>query len=61
MNQKELLVVSIGIFLTVVSWMVIDLYHKQSQSQRDLEIRTATIPKYSIDDTVFYELKRRKI
>ena len=33
MNKKELLLLSIGIFLTVLSWLVADVYHAASEEK----------------------------
>ncbi len=33
MNQKELLAISVTIFLTIIGWIVADLYHSYTTKQ----------------------------
>lgn len=33
MNQKELLIISVTLFMTVVTWIFADLYHVSSSQQ----------------------------
>lgn len=60
MNRKELLLVSICVFLTVVAWMISDLYHIQNRSNLERQIRAARIPKYNIDVSAFEVLDSKK-
>lgn len=59
MNHKELLLLSIGVFLTVVAWLVADIYH--INKTRQIEFSTKIIKKINvpIKSDVFKELKRR--
>lgn len=59
MNQKEILVLAVGIFLTIVAWMIIDIYHIQTQEVVDTEIKPVTIPQYKIDTHVFDDLLKK--
>lgn len=56
MNKRELLVLAVGVFLTVIAWMTIDLYHVQNEHKLDRQIKAARIPKYNIDANVFDKL-----
>ncbi|MEN9327569.1 MAG: hypothetical protein RI947_377 [Candidatus Parcubacteria bacterium] len=56
MNQRELLILSVGIFLTIVAWMIIDLYHVKTNNSFDTALRPVTIPHYSINSKVFNSL-----
>ena len=59
MNKKELLAISIGIFLTIIAWMVADLYHaKQSTVVEDV-VNQAEVPNYKINPTIFSILKEK--
>ena len=59
MNKKELLAISIGIFLTIIAWMVADLYHaKQSTVVEDV-FNQAEVPNYKINPTIFSILKEK--
>ncbi len=33
MNKKELLFLSIGVFLTVIAWLVADVYHASTEEK----------------------------
>ena len=56
MNQRELLILSIGIFLTIVAWMIIDLYHVKTNTAFDTTLKPVTIPNYTINSKVFNSL-----
>lgn len=59
MNKNELLVVSIGIFLTIIAWMVADLYHTKQTTVVEEVINQADIPTYKINPTIFSILKEK--
>ena len=59
MNKKELLVISIGIFMTIVAWMIADLYHTKQNTIVDEVVNQASIPSYKINPTVFSILKEK--
>lgn len=59
MNKKELLVISIGIFLTIVAWMVADLYHTKQTTVVEEIVNQADIPTYKINPTIFSILKEK--
>ncbi len=59
MNTKELLAISIGIFLTIVAWMVADLYHAKQSTVVDGVVNQAEVPSYKINPTVFTILKEK--
>ena len=39
MNKREILIISICIFLTVVAWLVADIIHTSSTQQLDADIQ----------------------
>ncbi len=57
MNKKELLVISIGIFMTIVAWMIADLYHTKQTTVVAEVANQVQIPSYSINPTIFIILK----
>ena len=59
MNKNELLVISIGIFLTIVVWMVGDLYHTKQTTTVEEVVNQADIPSYKINPTIFSILKEK--
>jgi hypothetical protein len=60
MNQKELLVLSIGIFMTIVAWMVIDIYHLQSRPPNNKDIKAVGSLQFKVDEKVFNLLKQKQ-
>lgn len=58
MNQKELLLLSLTIFLTIVAWLASDLYgiHKTTPTNQEIESITLN---YSIDTKVIDTLKSK--
>ncbi|OGK38328.1 hypothetical protein A3F03_02040 [Candidatus Roizmanbacteria bacterium RIFCSPHIGHO2_12_FULL_41_11] len=56
MNKKELLAISIVIFLTIVAWIISDIYHTRSKTAMDEQIETA-LPQKKIDIKIFQVLE----
>lgn len=59
MNQKELFFISITIFLTIVAWMLLDVYRAQSSSF-DMPVITLEQVNYKIDPWVLDQLKQKQ-
>ena len=59
MNKKELLAISIGIFLTIIAWMVADLYHAKQTTVVEDVVNQAEVPNYKINPTIFSILKEK--
>lgn len=59
MNQRELLFLSIGVFLTMVAMVVNTIYHIQSGPAINQDIQPVAIPKVNIDPEIFSNLKSR--
>ncbi len=59
MNRKELFWLSLTVFLTVVAWMVLDIYRIKSDIGLDQEIYSSTIIKYRIDPSLLKKLKSK--
>jgi hypothetical protein len=57
MNKKELLLLSIGIFLTVLSWLVADVYHAASEEKIKAKIEIPIVKNYQIDKDILDNLK----
>lgn len=60
MKKKELLLLSIGIFLTVVAWLVADLYHAATTEKVKAKTSIPTLKKYKIDKNVLETLKTKE-
>ena len=61
MKQKEFLIISITIFLTIVAWIVADIYHISSTEKIKLNDTAIVEPIHiSIDTGIFDILKNKK-
>ncbi len=60
MNKKELLVISIGVFFTIIAWMVADLYHAKKSLVVDDIVSGVSIPSYTIKPEVIDLLKQKQ-
>ena len=59
MNQKELFFISLTVFLTIVAWMLLDVYRAQT-STTEMPTISAEPMNYKIDTWVFDQLKQKK-
>jgi hypothetical protein len=59
MNQRELLFLSIGVFLTMVAIVVNTIFHIQNGPAINREIQPVVIPKVNIDVNIFPTLSSR--
>jgi hypothetical protein len=59
MRQKELLFLSIGVFLTMIAIVVNTIYHIQNGPSINREIQPVSIPKVNIDTSIFSTLSSR--
>jgi len=61
MNQKELLLISITIFCTIVAWIVADLYHIATSEQKTVEDKRYLQPiDVNLDSDLLKELEVRE-
>lgn len=58
MNQKELFFISGTVFLTIVAWVLFELYGIQQATPTDMQIESVSL-NYTIDTQVF-EILRNK-
>lgn len=59
MNKKELFLLSVGVFLTVMAWLVADIYHAATQEKIKIKTEIPTLPKYEIKKNVLDVLKAK--
>lgn len=52
MNKRELFILSIGIFFTVVAWVIADFFHISTQTKTKARIRVPTENKYDINSKI---------
>jgi len=60
MKGKELLILSLGVFLTIIAWMMLDIYHIQAKINDQIKIKPAQVPEYVMDKTIIDVLKEKK-
>lgn len=60
MNKKELLFLSFGIFLTVVAWLIADVYHAATKEKIKSKIEPPTFIKYEISEDILKKLQEKK-
>jgi hypothetical protein len=57
MKQKELVALSVGIFLTMIAFAINSIYHIQQEPQINREIKPVEVHKINIDPNIFSILK----
>lgn len=60
MNKKELLLISIGVFFTVIAWLIADLYHASTTEKIKIKVEATTFKKYNINTDVLTILKQKQ-
>ncbi|MFA5136304.1 MAG: hypothetical protein WC489_02830 [Patescibacteria group bacterium] len=60
MKRIELLVLSYAIFLTIVAWVTIDIYHIQQKINEQIDIKPAQLPDYQMDEVIIEILKQKE-
>jgi hypothetical protein len=58
MNQKELLVISLTIFLTIIAWVISELYLIRKDTPTEEQIESVSL-NYSIDTAVLDALESK--
>lgn len=59
MNKKELFLISIGIFLTVIAWLIGDLYHASTQEKIKTKVSLPQVQKYEIRKDILLLIKEK--
>ncbi|NTU72628.1 hypothetical protein HGB07_00405 [Candidatus Roizmanbacteria bacterium] len=59
MNQRELLFITIGIFLTIVAGIVLDVYHVRNKSSLDAQIKPVQSVVKQINTTILDDLQSK--
>lgn len=60
MNRKELYILSLGVFLTIIAWLVADILHTATTEKVKAKYDISKPIKYQIDVKVFEKLKTKK-
>ncbi len=59
MNKKDLLLLSIGIFCTVIAWLIADVYHAATTEKIKVQVQLPVLKTYTINTGVLETLKKR--
>lgn len=59
MNRKEVLLLSIGVFLTVVAWLIADIYHASTEDKIKSRISLPQVYQYKISKKLLETLKNK--
>lgn len=59
MNRKEVLLLSIGVFLTVVCWLIADIYHASTEDKIKSRISLPQVYHYNISKELLETLKNK--
>lgn len=59
MNRKEVLLLSIGVFLTVICWLIADIYHAATEDKIKSRITLPQVNQYKISKELLETLKNK--
>ncbi|MBI5123263.1 hypothetical protein HZA75_05390 [Candidatus Roizmanbacteria bacterium] len=59
MNKKEVLLLSIGVFLTVISWLIADIYHASTEDKIKSKVDLPQVYQYKINKDILEILKNK--
>lgn len=59
MNKKELLLISICIFLTVIAWVIADIYHAATTEKIKSGVEMPPLRQYKVNAEILNTLKTR--
>lgn len=60
MNKKEILLISVIIFLSAIFWLIADIYHAATEEKIKEKITLPEINKYEINTQILKVLEERK-
>jgi len=59
MNRKEVFLLSVGAFLTVIAWLVADIYHASTEDKIKIKIELSQTYQYRISKGLMEQLKNK--
>ena len=59
MNKKEILLLSVGVFLTVVALLIADIYHASTEDKTKSKIILPQVYQYRINKDILETLKNK--
>lgn len=58
MKQKDILIIAVTIFLTVVAWIVVEIRTVRQETPTEAEIQSSQL-EYTVDTALLDELEKR--
>jgi len=59
MNRKEVFLISVGVFLTVIAWLIADIYHASTENKIKTKIELPQTYRYRISNELMEQLKNK--
>ncbi len=59
MSKKEVLILSISIFLTVIAWLIADIIHASTRERIEEKVTLPNIENYTIDRKIIEILESK--
>ncbi len=59
MNKKEILIISITIFMTVIAILIADIYHASTKKQTGIRANIPAVKVYNIDKNILETLSQK--
>lgn len=61
MKNKELFLISLSIFLTIIAWLIFDIYEikKNMKKKYQLEYQSERVKEFNLDLNVLKDLKKK--
>lgn len=60
MNQKELLLIAASIFVTIIAWMMVDIYKIKSTNTIEARTVSVTVVNLKVDTNILEKLKSKQ-
>lgn len=60
MNKKEFLFISIGIFLTIIAWIIVDIYHIKKKTNDEKLTKLEVMQNYDINKKIINIIREKK-
>jgi hypothetical protein len=58
MNQKDLLIIAVTVFITILAWVIIEIYSIAQATPTEADVEAATL-NYTIDTSILDILEQR--
>lgn len=59
MRQKELFIISVTVFLTILAWILVDIYKAKDQTTISQQFTIGKAVQYKMDPVILQKLKNK--